>query len=93
MPPCGCNCCVSCPSRVPRHTALHVMRVATVSLLVSVGWAFFLFTEDQFPQTKDPPTTSLQLNLLLREIEILQELKFSFQRICMCFNGIMGKEI
>lgn len=69
------------------------MRVATVSLLVSVGWAFFLFTEDQFPQTKDPPTTSLQLNLLLREIEILQELKFSFQRICMCFNGTVGKEI
>lgn len=95
MPPYGCHCFVSFPSQgaPATHTALHVMRVATVSLLVSVGWAFFLFSEDQFPQTKDPPTTSLLFNLLLREIEILQELKFSFQRICMCFNGIMGKEI
>lgn len=29
-------------------------RVATVSLLVPVGWAFFLFSEDQFPSDKRP---------------------------------------
>lgn len=92
MPQCGFNCFVSCPSRGTHSFAYHVCCHCVSFCLRGVG-PFFLFSEDQFPQTKDPPTTSLQLNLLLREIEILQELKFSFQRICMCFSVIMGKEI